>query len=68
MGGVSGPAMQKPEYLNAYLNGVQFVLLALEGRMEELEASDQEAIREFLDEYHELAMEMRERARLGVNP
>lgn len=60
--------MRGPEYMNAYLNGMQFVLLALEGRVEELEGSERENVREFLDEYHELAMRIRERARLGVSP
>lgn len=60
--------MQTPEYVNAYLNGMQFVLLALEGRMEEFDDADREIVRGFLDEYHELAMRMRERTRLGVNP
>jgi hypothetical protein len=60
--------MQRPEYLNAYLNGMQFVLLALEGHAEELDGSEAETVREFLDEYHEIAMRMRERARLGVSP
>lgn len=54
--------------MNAYLNGMQFLLLALEGRVEDLEGDDREKIREFLDEYHQMAMEMRERARLGVSP
>lgn len=58
--------MGSPEYMNAYLNGMQFVLLALEGRIEELDAESEEAMREALTEYHELAMRMRERARLGV--
>lgn len=60
--------MQTPEYVNAYLNGIQFVLLALEGRMDDLDEGNREVVREFLDEYHELAMRMRERSRLGVNP
>lgn len=60
--------MQRPEYLNAYLNGMQFVLLALEGHMEEFDGAEQETVRSFLDEYHEIAMRMRERARLGVSP
>lgn len=59
--------MQTPEYLNAYLNGMQFVLLALEGRIDELDGEEDE-LRAFLDEYHEIAMRMRERARLGVSP
>lgn len=60
--------MRTPEYLNAYVNGIQFVLLALEGRMEELDDDEREALRGFVDEYHELAMRMREQARLGVRP
>lgn len=60
--------MATPEYMNAYLNGMQFVLLALEGRIEDLDGKDREDLRSFLDEYHELAMRMRERARLGVDP
>lgn len=60
--------MQTPEYLNAYLNGMQFVLLALEGRMDDLDGEDRAEMRAFLDEYHEIAMRMRERARLGVSP
>lgn len=70
MGGksVSGRGMQRPEYLNAYLNGMQFVLLALEGRMDELDEEQQQTVRAFLEEYHALSMRMRERARLGVRP
>lgn len=60
--------MQTPEYVNAYLNGMQFVLLALEGRVEDLDGDERAAMRAFLDEYHELAMRMRERTRLGVSP
>lgn len=52
--------------MNAYLNGMQFILLALEGRIEQLDAEGQEVMREAVTEYHELAMRMRERVRLGV--
>ncbi len=52
--------------MNAYLNGMQFILLALEGRIEELDEDSEETMREALVEYHELAMRMRERVRLGV--
>lgn len=60
--------MDRPEYLNAYLNGMQFVLLALEGRVEQLDEDSQETLREVLDDYHQMAMRMRDRARLGVEP
>jgi hypothetical protein len=60
--------MQTPEYLNAYLNGMQFVLLAIEGRIDEFDDEERETLRAFLDEYHEIAMRMRERSRLGVSP
>lgn len=60
--------MDRPEYLNAYLNGMQFVLLALEGRLEQLDEDSQETLREVLDDYHQMAMRMRDRARLGVEP
>ncbi|HEX9766255.1 MAG TPA: hypothetical protein VGA36_05795 [Nitriliruptorales bacterium] len=53
-------------YLNAYLNGMQFVLLALEGRLAQSSETTREDIMEVLYEYHELAMRMRERARSGV--
>lgn len=52
--------------MNAYLNGMQFILLALDGRVEQLDQEGQEVMREALTEYHELAMRMRERVRLGV--
>lgn len=70
MGGddVSGRAMGRPEYVNAYLNGMQFVLLALQGRLKDLDGDDRRVIEEFVEEYNELAMEMRERSRLGVRP
>ena len=55
-------------YMNAYLNGMQFILLALEGRLEQLQTPSKEHITEVLYEYHELAMRMRERAQLGVSP
>lgn len=58
--------MAKPEYMNAYLNGMQFILMAIEGRLSELDPESEEEMRELLQEYHDLAMRMRERARLGV--
>lgn len=53
--------------MNAYLNGMQFILLAIEGRLEELDGDSQDEMREVLSEYHDLAMRMRERVRLGVS-
>ena len=55
-------------YLNAYLNGMQFVLLALEGRLGQLDDVDKQDIMEIMYEYHELAMRMRERSRVGITP
>ncbi len=63
---MSGQEFGSPEYMNAYLNGMQFILLALDGRVEKLDEEGQEVMREALTEYHELAMRMRERVRLGV--
>jgi hypothetical protein len=71
--GLSGPElsapddMDTPEYLNAYLNGMQFLLLAIEGRLEELDEESRETMREVLEEYHQMAVRMRNRARLGVS-
>lgn len=53
--------------MNAYLNGMQFILLAIEGRMEDLDEENREVMREVLQEYHDLSMRMRERVRLGVS-
>lgn len=58
--------MGSTEYMNAYLNGMQFILLALEGKIAELDGESEEAMREAISEYHEMAMRMRERVRLGV--
>lgn len=66
-GRLSGPERDEPEYLNAYLNGMQFILMAIQGRVEELDEESQETMREVLSEYHDLAMRMRERVRLGVS-
>ncbi|MDX1611836.1 MAG: hypothetical protein R3185_05665 [Candidatus Thermoplasmatota archaeon] len=57
-----------PAYINAYLNGMQFVLLALEGKLDELEDPSKEEVLEAMYEYHELASRMRDRTRLGVEP
>lgn len=63
----SVPDDRGPEYMNAYLNGMQFILLAIEGRLAELDDESEEQMREVLNEYNDLAMRMRERARLGVS-
>lgn len=60
--------MDEPAYLNAYLNGMQFVLLALEGRLSDLEDPSPAEIRDAMHEYHEMAHRMRQRSRLGVDP
>lgn len=43
------------------------MLLALEGRVQELDDEGEAIMRAFMEEYHELAMRMRERSRLGVS-
>lgn len=70
MSGREEPEMEmgSPEYMNAYLNGMQFVLMALQGRLEELDEESQEALQEVLHDYHEMTMRMRDRIRLGVSP
>ncbi len=66
---MSGQKMAGPEYLNAYLNGMQFILMALEGRLqEELDEENLERAQRALYEYHEMAQRMRDRSRLGVRP
>lgn len=57
-----------PAYLNAYLNGMQFILLALEGRLSEEDEPGVEDLRAAMQEYHEMAHRMRQRSRLGVEP
>lgn len=64
---MSGSDERGPEYLNAYLNGMQFLLLAIEGRLAELDEESAAQMREVLEEYHDMAMRMRERSRLGVS-
>ena len=54
------------QYLNAYLNGMQFVLLALEGKLARMGAPSKDELIEAMYEYHELAMSLRERLRERV--
>lgn len=65
---MSGSEQGGPAYVNAYLNGMQFILLALEGRIQEMEDPDKEELIAALYEYHEMASRMRDRSRLGVTP
>jgi len=53
--------------LNAYVNGMQFILLALEGRLEEETDLDEADLRDFMDEYHQMAMRIRSRSELPVS-
>lgn len=53
-----------PQYLNAYLNGIQFVLLALEGKLTRMgDRVSKAEVMEAMYEYHELAMRLRKRVR-----
>lgn len=51
-----------PSYLNAYANGIQFALLAIEGRLRDLDTLDPLTLRSAIDEYHRMAMRLRARA------
>ncbi|MGQ0535561.1 MAG: hypothetical protein ACT4PT_05775 [Methanobacteriota archaeon] len=54
-------AMEDPEYLQAYLDGMQFALLAIEGRVHQMPVFDRDALLGVLEEYHLMATEFRDR-------
>lgn len=68
MESLGGKRLGGTAYMNAYLNGMQFVLLALEGRLSDADEVGKDEVLALLYEYHELAMRMRERSKLGITP
>ena len=53
--------MHENERLGAYLDGMQFALLAIEGRVHQMKIVDRETVLAVLEEYHVMAMHHRAR-------
>ncbi len=45
------PVSDSEDYLDAFMNGFEFILLAMQGRLSELDDETQERVRTFLADY-----------------